>query len=369
MAVAPLVLIDAVGLTPRLLKHAPRLAALAKSGWSVPLREVIPAVTSTAQATLLTGEQPDVHGVVANGWLYRDTHEVRFWQQSNRLLQAEPIYVTARRRAVARGREFRCAKLFWWFNQGAAVDFSVTPKPHYGVDGQKVFDVLTYSVRLGQDLVRKLGPFPFASFWGPKACLASTTWIARAAAATLERHRPDLSLVYLPHLDYDPQRCGPAGCDIAKLVGELDRTCAPLLDAAKSQGARVWVVNEYCHHDVSTPIYPNKALREAGFRIMQMLLTGDLINADTAMRFGLINEVAPEAELGNRTAALAAKIASKSPLILAMGKEAFYRQADIPLAEAYAFAAEVMVTNLSRRDAQEGIGAFIDKRSPVWCGQ
>jgi enoyl-CoA hydratase/carnithine racemase len=102
---------------------------------------------------------------------------------------------------------------------------------------------------------------------------------------------------------------------------------------------------------------------------MRMLLTGDLIDADTAFRFGLINEVAPAAELGNRTAALAAKIAAKSPLILAIGKEAFYRQAELPLAEAYAYAAEVMVTNLSKRDAQEGIDAFIEKRSPVWCGQ
>jgi enoyl-CoA hydratase/carnithine racemase len=102
---------------------------------------------------------------------------------------------------------------------------------------------------------------------------------------------------------------------------------------------------------------------------MQMLLTGELIDAVSAIRFGLINDVAPAAELGTRTAALAEKIAAKSPLTLAIGKEAFYRQAELPLAEAYAFAAEVMVTNLSRRDAQEGIGAFIDKRSPVWCGQ
>jgi enoyl-CoA hydratase/carnithine racemase len=102
---------------------------------------------------------------------------------------------------------------------------------------------------------------------------------------------------------------------------------------------------------------------------MRMLLTGDLIDADAAMRFGLISDVAPAAELASRTAALAAKIAAKSPLILAIGKAAFYRQAELPLADAYAYAAQVMVTNLSKRDAQEGIGAFIEKRSPVWCGQ
>jgi enoyl-CoA hydratase/carnithine racemase len=102
---------------------------------------------------------------------------------------------------------------------------------------------------------------------------------------------------------------------------------------------------------------------------MRMLLTGDLIDADTAIAFGLVNEVAPAAELAARTAALAAKIAGKSALILAIGKEAFYRQAELPLADAYAYAADVMVANLAMRDAQEGIGAFIEKRTPVWCDQ
>src|SRR5579871_6081988 len=137
----PLLLLNAVGLTPRLLPFAPRLQALATADWMRPLREVVPAVTCTAQATLLTGQLPDRHGVVANGWLFRDTMEVRFWQQSNRLIQAEPFYVTAKREAEKEGRRFRCAKLFWWFNQGADVEFSVTPKPHYGADGNKAFGV------------------------------------------------------------------------------------------------------------------------------------------------------------------------------------------------------------------------------------
>src|SRR5262245_57299547 len=124
---APLLLLNAVGLTPRLLPHAPRLSALAKAGWVTPLREVMPAVTCTAQASILTGTTPDRQGIVGNGWLYRDTCEVRFWQQSNHLIQAEPLYATARRLAAERGRSFKCAKLFWWFNQGADVDISVTP--------------------------------------------------------------------------------------------------------------------------------------------------------------------------------------------------------------------------------------------------
>ena len=266
----PLVLINAVGLTPRLLAHAPRLGKLAEAGWVRPLREVLPAVTCTAQATLLTGRAPEGHGVVANGWLFRDTGEVRFWQQSNRLIQAEPLYATARRRAAARGRTFRCAKLFWWFNQGAAVDVSVTPKPHYGIDGNKVFGITGTPDGYTDELERKLGPFPFHTFWGPMAGLPCTEWIARCAAEVVREKRPDLTLVYLPHLDYDPQRFGPSGCDMPGLVRELDDACAPLLEAAKETGAGVWVVSEYGHCDVTRPVYLNRVLREAGLLAVRL---------------------------------------------------------------------------------------------------
>jgi predicted AlkP superfamily pyrophosphatase or phosphodiesterase len=260
----PIVLINAVGLTPRLLDHAPRLKSIAHSGWVASMPEVLPAVTCTAQATLLTGKLPNEHGVVANGWLFRDTNEVRFWQQSNRLIQAEPLYATARKRAKERGRRFSCAKLFWWFNQGAEVDISVTPKPHYAVDGNKAFGITGSPPSIAESLEQQLGPFPFPQFWGPMAGRRSTEWIAAGAALTLLDHRPDLTLVYLPHLDYDPQRFGPSGTDMARGVKELDDAATPLLDAAAAAGAAVWVVSEYGHCDVSRPVYPNRALREAG---------------------------------------------------------------------------------------------------------
>ncbi len=260
---APLVLLDTVGLTPRWLAHAPRLRALAEAGWSRPLREVLPAVTCTAQATLLTGQTAQGHGIVGNGWLFRDTGEVRFWQQSNRLLQAEPLYVTARRRAKERGRDFCCAKLFWWFNQGAAVDVGLTPKPHYGADGNKAFDITGTPPGLAEQVKARLGPFSFPSFWGPLAGLPCTQWIARCAAQVMAQEHPDLTLVYLPHLDYDTQRFGPDHCDMPRLVAELDAACEPLLDEARRQGASVWVVNEYGHVGVQRPVYLNRALRQA----------------------------------------------------------------------------------------------------------
>jgi enoyl-CoA hydratase/carnithine racemase len=102
---------------------------------------------------------------------------------------------------------------------------------------------------------------------------------------------------------------------------------------------------------------------------MEMLLTGDMIDAETAVSFGLINHAVPAEALEARTLALARTIVAKSPLTLKIGKEAFYRQVEYGLVEAYAYAAQVMTTNMLARDAEEGIDAFIDKRKPEWQGR
>lgn len=101
---------------------------------------------------------------------------------------------------------------------------------------------------------------------------------------------------------------------------------------------------------------------------MEMLLTGDLIGAPRAHELGLVNRVVPEADLDSAVASLAALIVAKSPLALAIGKEAFYRQAELGLDNAYAYASEVMTRNMLARDAAEGIDAFLAKREPHWTG-
>jgi predicted AlkP superfamily pyrophosphatase or phosphodiesterase len=295
----PLILVNAVGLTRRLLDHAPRLKQLAASGGIRSLMEVVPAVTCTAQASMLTGALPREHGVVGNGWLYRDTLEVRFWQQSNALIQAEPIYATLRRLGIERGRPFRTAQLFWWFNQGAAVEISVTPKPHYGADGNKTFSITGTPEGLCDELEGALGPFPFHTFWGPSAGLPCTQWIAQCATLIMNRQRPDLTLVYLPHLDYDAQRHGPSGCDMPGLVRELDDACEPILAAATAAGARVWVVSEYGHCDVKRPIMLNRSLREAGFLVVRPGPFGEMLDTVGSRAFAVCDHQLAHVYLGS----------------------------------------------------------------------
>jgi predicted AlkP superfamily pyrophosphatase or phosphodiesterase len=133
----------------------------------------------------------------------------------------------------------------------------------------------------------KLGKFPFHTFWGPSAGLASTEWIAHAAGEILDLARPELTLVYLPHLDYDPQRLGPEGCDRLRLVHELDTACAPLLDRAQSIGARVWVVNEYSHCGVRRPVMLNRTLREAGLLVARPGPFGETLDTFTSDAFAV----------------------------------------------------------------------------------
>ncbi len=238
-------IINVVGLTPQLLRHAPRLSKL---GVAVPWKSPLPAVTCTSQATMLTGLAPRDHGIVGNGWYFRDTQEIRFWQQANSLIGGDKFY-----------DGIETAKMFWWFNQSAAVRYSATPKPHYGCDGSKVFDVLD---RTGCRLTERLGDFPFFSFWGPGAGLPSSDWIADATAIVLRERQPHLTLAYLPHLDYDFQR---SPTQDPQRIAEVDACAGRIIDAAGSIGAKVVAVSEYGLVPVSRPVHINRHLRQAGW--------------------------------------------------------------------------------------------------------
>ncbi|MEV6491856.1 alkaline phosphatase family protein [Actinoplanes sp. NPDC051633] len=221
----PLLVLDVVGLTPRLLEHMPRLNGIAANGFQAELGTVLPAVTCSAQSTFLTGELPSVHGIVGNGWYFRDLGEVFLWRQHNGLVGGEKIWQTARRVRP----ELTVANVCWWYAMGADVNWTVTPRPIYHADGRKDPDCYTRPPALRDELTTALGTFPLFSYWGANAGIASSAWIAKAAERIMARHHPDMTLVYLPHLDYDLQRYGPSAPQAVAAARELDETIAPLL--------------------------------------------------------------------------------------------------------------------------------------------
>jgi predicted AlkP superfamily pyrophosphatase or phosphodiesterase len=257
-------ILNVVGLTARHLgEHTPRLKAFAERDGNdqVTIEPVLPAVTCTAQSTYLTGKTPAEHGIVANGWYDRTLHEHHFWKQSNALVGSEKLWETLRRDRP----NLTCANLFWWFNMYSAVDFSITPRPLYRSDGLKTFDVHTHPLSIRDELKADIGDFPFPSFWGPRAGLNSSRWIAESAKWIEERHSPDLSLVYLPHLDYDLQRLGPHHPGIAKELQAIDEVAGELIDFFENRGAQVAVLSEYGITEANQVIYPNRALRAKGW--------------------------------------------------------------------------------------------------------
>jgi predicted AlkP superfamily pyrophosphatase or phosphodiesterase len=255
-----LVVIDAVGLTPRALQHMPRLSRLGSDGFQARLDPVLPAVTCSVQSTFLTGLTPSEHGIVGNGWYFRDLGEVFLWRQHNKLVQGEKVWETARRAKPG----FRAANLCWWYAMGATTDLTVTPRPIYHADGRKSPDCYTYPPQLHDNLTGPLGEFPLFQYWGPTASIKSTAWIADAAKIVLDNEQLDLLLVYLPHLDYDHQRFGPGGEEALRAARELDDVAGALVDHARARGDQVVVLSEYGITEAKRPVEINRALRRAG---------------------------------------------------------------------------------------------------------
>ncbi len=260
-------MLDIVGLTPSMIgPSTPHLSRLAGKGFACPLGTVLPAVTCTAQSTLLTGLLPRDHGIVANGWYERELAEIMFWRQSNRLVGGERIY----ERALGHAADYTTAKLFWWYNMYAPVDWSITPRPSYPADGRKVMDSYSHPADLKDRLQAELGVFPLMRFWGPGADIRSTRWIADAAIRLLDWFRPSLTLVYLPHLDYNLQRLGPDDPLIATDLSEVDAEAGRVIEVAGDLGAEVVVVSEYGITHVDKPVALNRVLREAGLLQVRM---------------------------------------------------------------------------------------------------
>ena len=278
------VVLNVVGLTPGLLGPSmPALTRWAGEGALARIKSAFPAVTCSAQADYLTGRPPAAHGIVGNGWYSREEAEVKFWKQSNLLVQTPKIYETAREADPS----FTCANLFWWFNMYSTADYSVTPRPMYPADGRKIPDVYTRPSSLRDELQSALGTFPLFEFWGPRASIRSTRWIADAAKEVDQKFNPTLTLVYLPHLDYNLQRVGPGAAEAASDLRQVDEVCADLIAHYESRDARVIVLSEYGLQDVTSPVHLNRVLREHGLIAVREELGHEMLDPGASAAFAV----------------------------------------------------------------------------------
>src|SRR6266699_3126876 len=328
--------INVVGLTEALIgPDTPRIRAFRQHGACAKIVPAFPALTCTAQSTYLTGASPAHHGIVGNGWYERQLDEVQFWKQSNHLVQGRKLWEELRERDP----KFTCAKLFWWHNMYSTADYSITPRPAYPADGRKVFDIYTWPYSIRGAIKKKLGDFPFPTFWGPGAGVrtpqgppdAASRWIAESAKWIENKYQPTLSLVYLPHLDYNLQRYGPTakptphpsregnesrgsgGLPAARNTGlespvnpqagkpalrpinpaihrdleQIDAIVGDLISFFQSRSVEVLLLAEYGFTNVDRPIHLNRLFREKGWVTVKDELGLEMLDCGASKAFAV----------------------------------------------------------------------------------
>jgi len=291
------VVLNVVGLTRALIGDlTPFLSRFSREGGTHLIEQVLPAVTCSVQSTYLTGKKPREHGIVGNGWYFRDECEVRFWRQSNKLVQAEKVWETARKRDP----KFTCANHFWWYNMYSSVDYSVTPRPNYLADGRKVPDIYTRPANLRDRLQKELGTFPLFHFWGPTTSIKSSEWIAEGAMITDEDYDPTLTLIYLPHLDYNLQRHGKDHASIKNDLAKIDRVCEKLVNYYRGKDAKILILSEYGITNVNNPISINRIFRKHNLLQIREEQGRELLDAGASEAFAVADHQVAHIYVNNK---------------------------------------------------------------------
>jgi len=278
------VVLDVVALSARLVgTNTPFLSDWISKGTQAAIAPVLPAVTCSSQSVYLTGKWPEENGIVGNGWYFKDECEVKFWRQSNKLVQGSKVWDLLK----AKDSSFTCANMFWWYNMYSSVDYAVTPRPLYPADGRKLPDIHSQPMELRDRLQQELGQFPLFSFWGPNANIESTRWIADASMKVDEWYDPTLTLIYLPHLDYGLQKYGLNFDKIGKDLAEVDEVCKDLITYYEGKGAEVLLLSEYGITSVNQPVHINRMLRQEGFIQVKNELGLETLDAGSCRAFAV----------------------------------------------------------------------------------
>ncbi|HZZ71925.1 MAG TPA: nucleotide pyrophosphatase/phosphodiesterase family protein [Pirellulales bacterium] len=294
----------------------PRLRELMEHGEQAELVASFPCVTCCAQANMTTGRTPDQHGVVANGFYWRDKGEVEMWTAWNEAILAPQIWD----RLHQHDSKLTSAVWFPMLSKGAQADFVCTPAPIHNPDGSESLWCYTRPVELYGELRDALGHFPLMHFWGPLANIKSTDWIVDSAIHCAKSQRPNFFYLYLPHLDYAAQKFGPDSPQAEQAVLELDATLGRLVEgftAAYQAGAPAaasdltWLVaSEYSIVPVDHVVYPNRILREAGWLEVLEPADGDYLEPAKSRAWAMVDHQLSHIFVQDRNETAIAQVAS-----------------------------------------------------------
>lgn len=212
---------------------------------------------------MTTGQMPHEHGVVANGFYWRDRQEVEMWTSANECIQRPQLWDIMHEENAA----LTAAVWFPMHSKECGADLVCLPAPIHNPDGSESLWCYTRPESLYGDLMEELGHFPLQHFWGPMANIKSTAWIVDSAIYAAGRECPNLFYIYLPHLDYAAQKSGPDSEAAISALADLDNEIGKLIDGfgeAYQGNNLLWLVaSEYVISAVNHVSYPNRILREA----------------------------------------------------------------------------------------------------------
>lgn len=271
------------------LAHMPALAELASGGERTNLVASFPCVTCPVQANMTTGALPNEHGIVANGFYWRDKRQVEMWTSWNEVIQRPQIWDTLHKHEPS----IKSAVWFALNSKGAGADLICTPAPIHNPDGSESLWCYTKPTEMYGELRDKLGHFPLQHFWGPLANIKSSAWIADSAVEIAGRERPNFFYIYLPHLDYAGQKFGPESPQAQQAAVELDAVLAQLISGmrqAYGSARLLWlVVSEYTIVPVDHVLYPNRVLREGGLLQVRGEADGDHLDLSASRAWALVD--------------------------------------------------------------------------------
>ena len=283
------ILLDVVGLEVKHLDSGlvPNIAKITANGETAKLEPTFPSVTSTVQASILSGRYPREHGIISNGLYDRNTYNVSFWEQSSSLVQAQRVWDTVKQK-----NSKKTAVLFWQNTMYANSEIVVTPRPIH-LDDKMIMWCYSKPVGYYEKLKEKLGEFNLASYWGPFASSKSSEWIANAAEYTLDNERPNFLFVYIPHVDYSAQRFGKGAVQVRDDLKKADEIVGRLVQKTTDLGiqdeTQFVIISEYAFNDVKGAVPLNLVLRDAGLLSIRTIQEKEYLDLEYSKAFAMVD--------------------------------------------------------------------------------
>lgn len=271
----------------------PNISTLAQKGESAKMEPVFPSVTCTVQASILSGLYPSEHGIIANGLYDRDSHTVSFWEQPSALVQRERLWDILKSKSSNLPSSVKTAVLFWQNTMFANSDIIITPRPLHMGDGSMIQWCYSKPIEYYESVAKSIGEFNLATYWGPMASHRSSEWIGKAAEYTLEKSRPNLMFVYIPHVDYSAQRFGTNSSQVHDDLKKADSIVGNIVEKATKLGmadtTEFIIISEYAFNDVSGAIPLNVKLREAGLLDIRTIGEKEYIDFELSRAFAMVD--------------------------------------------------------------------------------